>query len=79
MTKNPRHPLMGDMYKHYKGGTYIVLSMANHSETNEAMVIYQSINFGTIYARPYESWKSKTETGRVRFKKISKNGPTSKA
>jgi len=45
-------------YKHYKGGTVEVLSVAHHSETLEEMVVYkcmyESGNFGigSIWVRP---------------------------
>ena len=50
------YPIIGGKYEHYKGGVYEVVSLAQHTETNEAMVIYKSLLFGTIYARPLTSW-----------------------
>lgn len=65
-------PLPNEFYKHYKGGTYQVISLANHTETGEVMVIYKSINFGTVFARPLEDWNSKTEnSSQPRFEKIN--------
>jgi hypothetical protein len=46
------YPEIGKLYKHYKGGDYKVLSLAKHTETDEILVIYKSIQFGTVYARP---------------------------
>ncbi len=46
----------GKVYQHYKGGLYKVLHLAPHSETGELLVIYQSLNFGSYYARPLENW-----------------------
>lgn len=43
-------------YRHYKGGHYKVLYMSRHSETLEWMVVYRSLNRGTIWARPLEEW-----------------------
>jgi hypothetical protein len=42
-------------YKHYSGKTYIVLSLARHSETLEELVVYQS-NEGEkeCWVRPLE-------------------------
>lgn len=48
------YPLPGEIYKHYKGGTYEIVSMSTHTETQEKFVIYKSLNFGTVYARPYD-------------------------
>ncbi len=50
------YPEIGKTYQHYKGGKYKVLTMATHSETGEPLVIYQSILFGSIYARPLSMW-----------------------
>lgn len=46
------YPEIGFVYTHYKGGKYEVLMLAKHSETNEELVIYKSVQFGNIYARP---------------------------
>ena len=43
------------VYKHYKGNEYLVLGIANHSETLEKMVVYQAL-YGEykIWVRPIE-------------------------
>ena len=51
-----KYPEMGGVYQHYKGGKYEVLTMATHSETGEALVLYKSLLFGSIYARPLSMW-----------------------
>jgi len=51
-----RYPEVGRIYQHYKGGKYEVLTMASHSETNEPLVIYKSLHFGSVYARPLTMW-----------------------
>lgn len=40
-------------FKHFKGAIYKMICTAQHSETNETLVIYQN-ETGTIFARPYE-------------------------
>jgi hypothetical protein len=50
------YPLLNKNYRHYKGGRYRVISMATHTETEEAMVFYSSILFGSNYVRPLASW-----------------------
>ena len=66
------YPVPGQQYKHYKGGLYEVISMAIHTETNEKLVIYKSINFGSVYARPYDIWDGYSN-GEKRFMIISGN------
>lgn len=39
-------------YQHYKGGIYIKLCEAIHSESKETLVIYVCSVGGQIYARP---------------------------
>jgi hypothetical protein len=67
------YPLPGQFYKHYKGGTYEIISMATHTETSEKLVVYKSLNFGSVYVRPYEIWNSKSESGENRFTLIDGN------
>lgn len=50
------YPMPGSRWKHYKGGVYEVITLANHSETQEPLVIYKSIPFGSVYARPLSMW-----------------------
>lgn len=54
-----KYPEIGGIYNHYKGGLYEVITLCTHTETNEILVIYKSLLFGSIYARPLESWNSK--------------------
>ena len=43
-TDLPAMPMVAPgLYRHYKGGEYKVLGMARHSETLEAMVLYQAL------------------------------------
>ena len=56
MTEYINYPLPGEKYQHYKGGKYEVICLANHTDNNEALVIYKSLSFGSIYARPLKEW-----------------------
>ena len=51
-----KYPEINGIYQHYKGGKYQVISMAKHSETDETLVIYKSIHWGSYHARPLEVW-----------------------
>lgn len=62
------------IYRHYKGNLYEVLMTAQHSETEEWMVVYKALygNEG-IWVRPYEMFMQKVESdGRwvPRFEKM---------
>ena len=61
------YPIPNAVYKHYKGGLYRVLFLSKHTETNEVLVNYQSIHFGSYYSRPLDEWNNPTERNGVRF------------
>ncbi|TVQ72047.1 MAG: DUF1653 domain-containing protein [Oceanospirillales bacterium] len=43
------------LYRHYKGNEYDVIGLARHSETEEWMVVYRSINaLQDLWVRPAE-------------------------
>ncbi len=50
------YPEPGKQYDHYKGGIYEVITLSTHTETNDKLVIYKSLLFGSVYARPLEQW-----------------------
>lgn len=64
------YPKIGAIYKHYRGGHYKVLYLAKHTETGEDMIVYQSIEFGSIYTRPLDIWDSPTGLKRQDLKTI---------
>lgn len=53
------------IYRHYKGDLYIVLDVANYSETLEKMVVYRALyGDNKLWVRPYDMF----------FDEVDKNG-----
>jgi len=66
--------LQKGLYRHYKGNLYEVFMTAQHSETEEWMVVYKAL-YGEegMWVRPYAMFVEKVEVdGQMveRFKKV---------
>lgn len=59
--KQLQYPIPGEKYVHYKGGLYEIITLCKHSETNEDLVIYKSLLFGSVHARPLHMWFEEVE------------------
>lgn len=66
--------MIGDLYQHFKGGVYEVLAEAKHSETEDELVVYRSLETGKTWVRPKAMFFGKTEDGHPRFAKVGENG-----
>ena len=56
------------IYKHFKGNYYLVIDVANHSETKEKYVVYRKLyDDGSLWIRPMEMFLSE-----VNYKKYPK-------
>lgn len=61
------HIKPGQLYKHYKGDTYKIITLAKHSETQEWLVVYERqtdiVHTGErIWARPLSMFLENIET-----------------
>ena len=56
------------LYRHYKGNEYEVITVAQHSETMEYLVVYRALygEYG-VWVRPLEMFDGFLDNGQKRF------------
>ena len=55
------------LFRHYKGGIYEFITLANLEGTDEPIIVYKSVAFGTVKAQPITRFFGKTDTDEHRF------------
>jgi len=53
--------MLRGLYRHYKGGKYIVEGIARHTESGEQLVVYRSLCDFKLWARPKEMFEESLE------------------
>lgn len=72
----PHNIVPGDVYRHFKGGVYTIVCVAQHTENGDALVVYTSQQNGKTYARPasmFEGLVHKDGCFISRFEKVGDN------
>lgn len=76
-------PKAGEKYRHFKGNIYQIVAIAKHTETEEELVVYRSLENEQVYARPLHMFTEKLDKDKYpqaeaeyRFEKYDDNEDT---
>ena len=51
------YPDPNTLWRHYKGGLYEIMFLSKHTESDEVLVNYRSLHFGSYNSRPLDVFK----------------------
>lgn len=54
-------PVAGEVYRHFKGNYYKIVTVGVHTESGERLVVYESMSDGRIWVRPYYDFMSEVD------------------
>lgn len=64
-------PKPGQVYRHYKGGIYVVMGVGKHTESGERLVVYNDDD-GNVWLRPVSMFCGRVAGGGAyRFQRVT--------
>lgn len=68
LLSDQQYPTPQSLWRHFKGGLYLVICVAKDSETQEEVVVYRERNTTKNWTRPLKDWHLRD--GKPRFTPI---------